>query len=69
MVSDAAVFTVYVVGVTVLFFFWVYGIASFVLDLKNKFIPAAVRYWRGRKEQKEEAEDEQERAERERQLL
>lgn len=24
---------------TVLFFFWVYGIASFVLDVKNKFVP------------------------------
>jgi len=24
---------------TVLFFFWVYGIVSFVLDVKNKFVP------------------------------
>lgn len=59
---------VYVGGVTVLFFFWVYGIASFVLDLKNKIIPGLVGYWRGRKRRKAEREDEQEREEQERQL-
>ena len=31
----------YLVGGTVLFFFWAYGIVSFVLDVKNKFVPAA----------------------------
>ena len=30
----------YLVGGTVLFFFWAYGIVSFVLDVKNKFVPA-----------------------------
>ncbi|WP_306052353.1 hypothetical protein [Natronococcus wangiae] len=58
----------YVTAVTVLFFFWVYGIVSFVLDLKNKIVPAAVRYVRGRRKQKEKREREREREERERQL-
>ncbi|MFC4438757.1 MULTISPECIES: hypothetical protein [Natrialbaceae] len=58
----------YVTAVTVLFFFWVYGIVSFVFDLKNKIIPAAVHYARGRREKKEKREREREREERERQL-
>jgi hypothetical protein len=53
---------------TLLFFFWAYGFVSFVLDIKNKFIPAIRQYRRGRKRQKEEAEKERERNERERQL-
>lgn len=36
---------------TLLFFFWAYGIVSFVLDLKNKLLPAARQYVRGRREQ------------------
>ncbi|WP_435362068.1 hypothetical protein [Haloarchaeobius sp. DFWS5] len=54
---------------TLLFFFWVYGIASFALDLKNKFIPGAKQFLRGRRAQKEQREQEQERREREEQLL
>ncbi|MFB6130685.1 MAG: hypothetical protein ABEJ28_07690 [Salinigranum sp.] len=59
----------YLGGLTVLFFFWAYGIASFVLDLKNKLIPGARRYLRGRRRLQERAEREKEREERERELL
>lgn len=59
---------VYFGGGTVLFFFWVYGIASFVLDLKNKIIPGIRKYRRGRRRLKEEREEEEEREEHERQL-
>jgi hypothetical protein len=38
----------YFLAGTALFFFWVYGIASFVLDVKHKFVPAATRYWHHR---------------------
>ena len=37
MVNELGLF--YLGGMTVLFFFWAYGIVSFLLDLKNKFIP------------------------------
>lgn len=60
--------SVYWGGMLVLFFFWAYGIASFALDLKNKFIPGIVRYRRGRQAEKAERENEQERDEREQQL-
>lgn len=40
---DAAL--VYVVGVVVLFFFWMYGIVAFLRDVKNKLLPA-YRQWR-----------------------
>ena len=53
---------------TVLFFFWAYGIVSFLLDLKNKYIPGARQYLRGRRRLKEEKQEEEEREERERQL-
>lgn len=59
---------VYVGGVTVLFFFWAYGIVSFVLDLKNKIVPGIRQYRRGRKRTKEKREEEEDREERERQL-
>ena len=59
----------YVAFMTVLFGFWVYGIASFALDVKNKFIPAVRRYRRNRAEAKERAEEEEEREERKEQLL
>jgi hypothetical protein len=58
----------YVGGVTVLFFFWVYGIYAFVRDTKNKFIPLARQYRRGRRRDKEEAQREAEREEHEEQL-
>ena len=59
---------VYYGGLLILFFFWIYGIVSFVLDLKNKIIPGIIQYRRGRKRQKEKKERESERAEKEEQL-
>jgi hypothetical protein len=58
----------YLGGMTLLFFFWAYGLVSFVLDLKNTIIPKARQYRRGRKKLKEEKEREREREEREQQL-
>lgn len=58
----------YIGGVTVLFFFWAYGIVSFGLDVKNKLIPLGRQYLRGRRRQEEEREREEEREEKERQL-
>lgn len=58
----------YVGGLTILFFFWVYGIASFILDVKNKLVPGARQYLRGQRRQREEQERQQEREEREQQL-
>jgi len=60
--------TVYWGGLLVLFFFWAYGIVSFVLDLKNTIIPGIIKYRRGRRAQAEQREQEQEREEREQQL-
>jgi hypothetical protein len=59
---------VYFGGGTVLFFFWVYGIVSFGLDLKNKIIPGIRQYRRGRRRLKRQAEEDKESEERERQL-
>ncbi len=59
---------VYWGGMVVLFFFWAYGIVSFLLDLKNKILPGIVRYRRGRRKLKEEQAEEEEREEKERQL-
>jgi len=58
----------YLIGGTILFFFWAYGIVSFALDCKNKFIPAIRRFVAARRERKREAERESEREETERQL-
>jgi hypothetical protein len=58
----------YLVGGSVLFFFWAYGIASFVLDCKNKFLPAIRTWLANRRERREESERESEREETERQL-
>lgn len=46
----------YLVGGTVLFFFWAYGIVSFVLDVKNKFIPAARALVAARRRDENESE-------------
>ena len=54
---------------SLLFVFWAYGLVSFVLDVKNKFIPAVRRYRANRAEAEEEAKRREEREERERQLL
>lgn len=58
----------YLVGGTVLFFFWAYGIVSFVLDLKNYVIPGVRGMIRRRREAAETAEQERERTEQEQQL-
>ncbi|WP_254546235.1 hypothetical protein [Halomarina pelagica] len=58
----------YVGGVTLLFFFWVYGIVAFVRDVRGRWLPAARQYWRGRRALREQAKQEREREERERQL-
>ena len=58
----------YVIGVTVLFFFWAYGIVSFALDVKNKFVPAIRALIAARREERERSEREAEREETERQL-
>ena len=58
----------FVAAMTALFFFWAYGIVSFVLDVKNKFIPLGRQYLRGRRRLKAEQRREEEREERERQL-
>ncbi|MFD1597883.1 hypothetical protein [Halobellus rarus] len=58
----------YVGAVTVLFFFWAYGLVSFALDLKNKIVPGVRQYLRGRREQKEAERERREREEREKEL-
>ncbi|MDT3435373.1 hypothetical protein [Haloarcula sp. 1CSR25-25] len=60
--------TLYWSGMLVLFFFWAYGIVSFVLDLKNKIVPGIIQYRRGRRREKAKQEQEEEREEREKQL-
>lgn len=59
----------YFIAGSLLFVFWAYGLVSFVLDVKNKFVPGVRRYLANRKERKEEAERREEREEREKQLL
>ena len=66
MVTDIGL--LYIGGMTLLFVFWAYGLVSFVLDVKNKFIPLTRQYLRGRRHEKEQAERDAEREERERQL-
>jgi hypothetical protein len=66
MVTDIGL--LYVGGMSLLFVFWAYGLVSFALDVKNKFIPLGRQYLRGRRREKEEAEREAERDEREEQL-
>jgi hypothetical protein len=58
----------YIGAVTVLFFFWAYGIVSFILDLKGTIIPKTRQYLRGRRRMKQKEEQEEEREEREKQL-
>ncbi|MFC7156296.1 hypothetical protein ACFQPA_12665 [Halomarina halobia] len=58
----------YVGGVTLLFFFWVYGIVAFVRDVRRRLIPTVRQFWRGRQRLREQAQKEREREERERQL-
>ncbi|WP_440771774.1 hypothetical protein [Natronorubrum sp. DTA28] len=59
---------VYYGGLTVLFFFWIYGIVSFALDVKNTIIPGVRQYRHGRKTQKQQQREDNERKENEEQL-
>ena len=67
MVSETAL--LYFGGGTLLFFFWIYGIVSFVFDIKNKIIPGISQYRRGRRRIKEEKQQEKEREKDERELF
>lgn len=55
-------------GLLVLFFFWIYGIASFARDVKRRVIPGIKQYRRGRRRLAEADERDRERDENERQL-
>lgn len=66
MVSTVGV--VYVVGVTVLFFFWAYGIYAFVRDLRQRYLPALRARIEQRREDADAARAEEEREEKEQQL-
>ncbi|WP_222918490.1 hypothetical protein [Natrinema sp. SYSU A 869] len=59
---------VYYGGLLVLYFFWIYGIVSFGLDLKNKIVPGIQRYRRGRKRRDEKRTQNDERSTKEEQL-
>jgi hypothetical protein len=58
----------FVVAGSILFVFWAYGVVSFVLDVKNKFVPAIRRYRRSRRAEEGSDEDEEEAREKLRQL-
>ncbi|MFC7068489.1 hypothetical protein [Halobaculum lipolyticum] len=58
----------YLAAVTLLFVPWVYGLYALARDGRNRFLPLARQYLRGRDRQKERAEAEREREEQERQL-
>jgi len=64
---DVAVL-LYFGGGTVLFFFWIYGIVSFVRDVRHRFVPAVRQYRRGRQREQAEAERQEEREQKEQQL-
>ncbi len=53
---------------TLLFFFWVYGIVSFALDLKNKVIPGIRTLLENRRAQKADEERERDREDKKQQL-
>ncbi|UTF53116.1 hypothetical protein [Natronosalvus rutilus] len=62
------VIAIYYGGLLVLFFFWIYGIVSFGLDVRYKIAPGIRRYLRGRRRLEDDATERDERDERERQL-
>ena len=66
MVTTAGL--VYVLAVTVLFFFWVYGIVAFGRDVRRYVLPALRERLERRAEERETARREEEREEREQQL-
>ena len=67
MVAELAWF--YVGGLTLLFFFWVYGIVSFARDVRYRLLPAIRRYRANRSAQAEEAEQAAQEEEERQQLL
>lgn len=58
----------YLAAVTLLFIPWAYGLYALARDGKNRFLPLARQYLRGRRRLTEQAEAEAEREEQERQL-
>ncbi|MFC7136901.1 hypothetical protein [Halobaculum litoreum] len=58
----------YLAAVTMLFVPWVYGLYALARDGRNRFLPLARQFLRGRRAKKEQAEAEREREEQERQL-
>ncbi|WP_348610246.1 hypothetical protein [Halobaculum rarum] len=58
----------YLAAVSLLFVPWVYGLYALARDGKNRFLPLARQYLRGRRNRSEQAEAEAEREEQERQL-
>lgn len=58
----------YLIGGTILFFFWAYGIVSFLLDLKNYVIPGVRGIIAERRAEAEAAEREREQEEKKQQL-
>ncbi len=60
--------TLYVLAVTALFLPWAYGLYALARDAKNRWLPLARQYVRGRRKQAKEEEREEEREERRRQL-
>lgn len=59
---------VYYGGLTVLFFFWIYGIVSFALDVKHTIIPGIRQYRRGKRAKAAKQEHDNDQQEREEQL-
>ncbi len=59
---------VYYGGLTTLFFFWIYGIVSFALDVKHKAIPAIRQYRRNKQQRTRQQDHDNERQDREEQL-
>ncbi|WP_435346528.1 hypothetical protein [Haloarchaeobius sp. HRN-SO-5] len=66
MVNEFAL--LYFGGGTLLFFFWVYGIVSFVRDLRRTYVPAVRKIVANRREQRREREEQEQRERREKQL-
>ncbi|MFB6243227.1 MAG: hypothetical protein ABEH80_03930 [Halobaculum sp.] len=58
----------YVGAVSLLFLPWAYGLYALVRDARNRWLPLARQYVRGRREQKKQKEREEEREERRKQL-
>ncbi|SHH38122.1 hypothetical protein [Halobaculum gomorrense] len=60
--------TLYLLAVALLFIPWAYGLYALARDGKNRLLPLARRYLRGRRRLKRQSEADAEREEQERQL-